>query len=192
VSLADEVDALRDELAALRRQNRILGGVAVASLVGVVALFIRLGPGVQAHPPEQVTTHLLEARELRIVDGHGTPRIHLDIDEGSPALTLTGADGSPRVWLRLNGDRAAFTLGHPAGAHVEAGANGQWSDVRMTDPQGRQRLMQIASGQSGGAMSLIDGTGRSRFILEGGDAGARITFLSSAGDETTHVGRDER
>jgi hypothetical protein len=95
----DPIAALQVEVIALRRQARILAGVALLALVAAVFGLLRSGVERQTWQTKEARAIQVEAQEFRLLDPDGRLRGLWRCPPAGPSLTLL--DESGRIALEL-------------------------------------------------------------------------------------------
>jgi len=176
----DELQALRDELAGLRREVKALKrtrwitpGALGMTLVALVALGVA-APRHQTptqttpdHTPNQVAQDIT-CKSLKIVDSSGKPMIQLFSDKDGGSLAVYGADGKARVWASV-ANNAGFT---------------DWYDA-----DGKRRAS-VFIGEKGAEFHLADKTEQIGAILQQGDNGGSFALNGADGNNRVHAGID--
>jgi hypothetical protein len=101
MSPADEIAALRAELAAQRRRGRVVAAVALAALVGVAVLaardYRRAGGGWDT---DEARAARVEAQAFHLLDPNGNLRGQWSCPPAGPFLTLRDESGRAVLVLR--------------------------------------------------------------------------------------------
>lgn len=164
--------ALSDRVATLERSNRRLRAV-VSTIAAAATAFATL-----AMAGDQVIT----AREVRLTDDSGKPRVLLSVRAG---LSMLDAQSRPRVVLSVDNDGPGLALyGESSRVGMIANVNHDGPALNMRDNKGRVRAMLAAidegpglifwnsneeesaaliSRDSGGSLMLADSHGQSKW-----------------------------
>lgn len=105
--MTDELREIERRLAAVERRNRLLAAALVLVFGG--GLLLAAGPG--ADPPAP----LVRAERFQLVDGAGTVRAELRLDEGAPVFSLLDEAGVERLSLSHGADATALYIRDASG-----------------------------------------------------------------------------
>lgn len=169
------LEALEVELGRSRRAARSALAVAAVSALLAVAALSRgsaspsdgpapaAAPGPASAPP--AATANLEVQRLLLVDAQGQARATLGVSaNGAVALTLSAPDGSPRLVLQAQDQRAGLSALGPGGR------NRAWLGWGYSEAQGDHAELQ-----------LLDQRGQPRLSATASDAAPGLTFYNDAG-----------
>lgn len=177
----EDVQRLREEVAALRTRLRLAVGIG-ALLAVVLALFSLRSP-----PPGTIT-----AREVVLIDDQGVTRGRWHVTGlGAAELSLADAGGSPLMALSASEDNVTVTFTDPQGRqrarlsavegatslHLTAGA--QAATVRVAADEAGLTLADLDRAQLAGISAGAQGTGLS--LSNAPETGPQRTVVITAG-----------
>jgi hypothetical protein len=134
---ASALETLAARLEKLERQRRILGAIVALSLGLAVVAFFRASPSALADRGGKPDERVVRTQRLVLVDGKGTQRAVLGVDEKWP--------------------------GFETGKGKEKGAVPQ-PGLYLRDAKGKPRLALVA-GEDDAGMQLLDGAGKAALVL---------------------------
>ncbi len=196
-----EHDSLRTELAALRRQVRLLLLLLCgAVLLAAAAFWQGLRPG-RAPLPAEDDAEVLVGRSLYLREGAEEPYVRLKYLHDGAGLILGDSQGRGQVMLTALADSGRLTLGTaPARVELDAAAAGpsltlrdgqgrprvllsagQWSRLALLDER-RQVRVELAVGAGGPEVILSDAHGRPRARLAEQEGSFRLQLLGPRGE----------
>ncbi len=151
---------LRAELAALRRQVRVLFALLLVVLAGVGWLLVRgQRPAEHAAGVDALRVTQIETQEVRLLDPDGALRGLFYCPPAGPSLTLM--DGQGRIACALSWQPPGLTLADgPARVRAAVGPDGPAVELLGADERSAARLH---AGKAGGRLRLTDTTGRTAF-----------------------------
>jgi hypothetical protein len=208
-----ELEAIRQRLDALERQNRRLRLVLlIVALAGMVLWLGQNGVG-QAQPDRARQEKVVEANKVILRDAQGKERASLHADKDSVILRLRGADGKLRLSLgvsnrsgshlavRDENERARAALSYHAGrtylyfwdenqqprAFLDSRRGESW--LGFADENVKKRL-ELGYTKKGPCLKLLDGNGKALVSLATGEGGPDCSFFDTFGRRRAQLGVD--
>ncbi|HEY7675583.1 MAG TPA: hypothetical protein VIG69_00825 [Candidatus Methylomirabilis sp.] len=173
-----DLEALRERLARLERENRRVRRTGAVVLAGLAAVVL-LG---QAAPGNVGRTVEAEQFVLRSADGKVRAVLHTRAD-GSPHLDFRDAAGNARASLGMLGDVAGLSLTEAAGnggVILHTQADGRPS-LTFTDRNGGRRMTLFLTHDGSSTLAFSDRHRASRMVLNAIDNGPMGLFFYDGG-----------
>ena len=175
----DELHALRQELADLRREvttlkrtRWITPGSIVISLLAVVAISVgapraQLTPNPTQHPVTQLGQDLV-CKSIKIVDADNHDMVHIGSDQDGGYFVVDGADAKPRCYVGVANNAGLCDWFDGAGV----------------------RRASVFIGDKGAEFHLADKMEHIGAILQQGDNGGSFALNGVDGNNRLHAGID--
>jgi hypothetical protein len=194
-------DSLRQELASLRRQVRVLQALLVcALLLSGLSLWQarRHGP---AEPPADAEPEVLVGRSVYLRERPGEPYVRLKYFQEGAGLILADAEGRGQVHLLAAPARGRLLLGTTS-PRLELDSDLAGPSLTIRDGDGRRRIvlaagaiprvtlldaegrtcLELSASAGGGTLSLADDKGRPRARLAAQAGAVRLRLLGERGE----------
>ena len=175
---------VEQELAHVKRRSRwLLGGVALALGVGLVAW--AFGPDKTLAQAASGAVKEVRANAFYLVDGTGKERASLAVTTGGPGLILWDAAGKPRAFLGMPPSAAGSATGlwlyDAAGKQRAAcGVTADGPGLTLLDATGKERA-ELSVAKDWPRLSLFDENDKTRAILGVAKDGPRLSLGDEAG-----------